>query len=233
MDAKKKTEQLREQIRHHDTAYYTNAAPEISDFDYDALMRDLEELEKKHPGLITPDSPTQRVGGAPLKEFKNVTHKTPMMSISNTYNEDELREFDERIRKNLETDDIQYFVELKIDGVAVSLTYENGLFVLGASRGDGITGDDITQNLRTIKNLPLKLSGKAAPALLEVRGEVYMPHKAFNKVNEARESDGEPLFANTRNVTAGSLKLLDPKMAAKRGLQLFTHTLGNIGDTTR
>lgn len=228
MNAEKTIQRLREEINRHNEKYYINGTPEISDFEYDALIRELEDLEKKHPEFLTPDSPTQRVGGAPLKKFKNVRHRNPMMSIANTYNEDELREFDERVRRLLETDDVNYFVELKIDGVAVSLTYENGIFKLGASRGDGETGDDITQNLRTVQNLPLKLSGKSAPEFLEVRGEVYMPNTAFARLNEIRESDGEQLFANPRNATAGSLKLLDQKITAKRGLQLFTHSLGEV-----
>ncbi len=225
---KKEIEELREKIRYHDYKYYVENMPEISDQAYDALYKKLKELEEKYPQFITPDSPTQRIGGKPLEEFKTVKHRIPMLSMDNTYSEDELRDFDRRVKKLLPKQEVHYVVELKIDGVSVSLIYENGIFVQGATRGDGYQGDDVTQNLRTIRSIPLKLhcvEGKV-PSVLEVRGEVYMPKKKFEELNKEREKNGEPLFANPRNATAGSLKLLDPNLVAKRGLDIFVWGLG-------
>jgi DNA ligase (NAD+) len=203
--------------------------PEISDQAYDALYRRLKELEEKYPQFITPDSPTQRVGERPLEGFKTVKHKIPMLSMDNTYSEEEIRDFDRRVRKLLPKEEVNYVVELKIDGVSVSLTYENGVLVQGATRGDGFEGDDITQNLKTIRSIPLRLMSKDGvkiPPVLEVRGEVYLPKSKFLELNKEREKRGEPLFANPRNAAAGSLKLLDSREVAKRGLDIFIWGLG-------
>lgn len=230
---KEKIEQLRNTIRYHDRKYYVENNPEITDYEYDRLIKELEHLEKSHPDLITPDSPTQRIGGAPLTHFPAVEHKIPMLSIDNTYSQDELREFDRRIKRMLNIDnrqDIEYVVELKIDGVAVSLLYENGFFVRGATRGDGLRGDDVTANLKTIRQIPLRFvfpdRGRKIPTVLEVRGEVYLPNKEFQKLNEEKEEKGEPQFANPRNAAAGSLKLLDPRITARRNLRIFAYTIG-------
>lgn len=224
---------LREQIEHHNRKYYIDAQPEISDREYDLLMEELSHLEHKFPDLITLDSPSQRVGGSPLKEFRTVTHRTPMLSIANTYSEDEISEFDARIRRNLAGENIDYVVELKIDGVAVNLIYENGIFAIGTSRGDGMHGDDITQNLRTIKTIPLSLQiSDSIPSVLEVRGEVYMPKNVFSRINKERENKEELLFANPRNAAAGSLKLLAPKIVAERHLDIFVYEIGYIDGIT-
>ena len=223
---------LREQIEHHNRKYYIDAQPEISDREYDLLMEELIRFEHESPDLITPDSPSQRVGGSPLKEFRTVTHRAPMLSIANTYSEDEIREFDVRMKKNLAGENIDYVVELKIDGVAVSLLYEDGIFTLGASRGDGTRGDDITQNLKTIKTIPLRLQrADSIPSVLEVRGEIYMTKDVFKKINNDREKKEEPLFANPRNAAAGSMKLLDPKIVAQRHLNIFVYEIGYMEGT--
>jgi DNA ligase (NAD+) len=219
---KARAEKLREQLEYYNRKYYTDASPEISDFEYDRLMKELITIEETYPGLKTADSPTQRVGGAPLTEFKTITHKIPMMSLDNTYSPGELREFDARIKKI--TENYTYTVEIKIDGLAVALRYKNGLFFTGATRGDGVRGDDATDNIITIKTLPLKLPGEKFRNL-EVRGEVYLSKKQFETINEERERQGEPLFANPRNAAAGTLKLLDPKVVASRKLSLFVYTL--------
>ncbi len=230
--AARRIEQLREEIRHHDYLYFVENNPRISDEQYDHLMRELRELEAAYPALITPDSPTQRVGERPLAGFASVTHTVPMLSIDNTYSFEELREFDGRVRRLLASEGItrspHYLVDPKIDGVAVSLRYEGGRFVLGATRGDGQTGDDITQNLRAIRGVPLRLRGDSWPAVLEVRGEVYWPRPAFERVNREREAAGEEPFKNPRNATAGTLKQLDPRAAAGRGLAFCVHGFGQI-----
>ncbi|MFH1825010.1 MAG: NAD-dependent DNA ligase LigA [Candidatus Firestonebacteria bacterium] len=221
---KKKIEKLKEQIRYHDYKYYVEARPEIPDSEYDELMRELIEIEEKFPSLITSDSPTQRVSGEPLKEFKTITHKVPMLSLDNTYSKEELIDFDERVRKNLKQgSNYEYVVEPKIDGVAISLYYEEGVFKLGSTRGDGIKGDDVTNNLKTIKSIPLKIDFKGE---IEARGEVYLGRDNFLKINKEKEEKGEEPFANPRNAAAGSLKLLDSKLVAKRPLDIFIHTLG-------
>ncbi len=232
IEAHKKIEKLREEIDCHNRKYYLEAKPVISDQEFDRLMRQLIDLENEFPQFRTADSPSQRVGGAPLKEFKAVRHAIPMLSMDNTYSYDELREFDERVKKGLGGSRMDYFVEEKVDGVSISLTYRKGLFVLGATRGDGRTGDDVTENLKTIREIPLripvrnsKFKGKV-PDVLEVRGEVYMPHKSFEKCNREKERSGEELFANPRNACAGTLKLLDPKLVAKRELSVFCHGAG-------
>ncbi|HMF18827.1 MAG TPA: NAD-dependent DNA ligase LigA, partial [Gemmataceae bacterium] len=220
-----KIDELRRQINHHNHLYYVDAKPEISDREFDKLLEDLKKLEAEHPELITPDSPTQRVGGQPIEGFATVRHREPMLSIDNTYSADELREFDKRIKKLLGGEAVTYVVELKIDGVAISLTYEKGLFTVGATRGDGEQGDDVTHNLKTINGLPLRLHTKSPPTLFEARGEVYMNREDLAKLNRERIAKNLEPFANPRNSTAGSLKLLDPRLAAKRHMRLFTYSL--------
>jgi DNA ligase (NAD+) len=219
---KLKAEKLREEIGHHNRMYYTDAAPEISDFEFDKLMKELIDIEGRYPGLKKADSPTQHVGGEPLKGFKSVTHSEPMMSLDNTYSADELREFDARVRKI--TKKITYTAEIKIDGLAVTLMYRDGIFTTGATRGDGVKGDDATENIRTIASLPLRIKDKNF-AGMEVRGEAYLSKKQFELINEQRENSGEPIFANPRNAAAGTLKMLDPKIVASRKLSLFVYTL--------
>ncbi|MDI6782488.1 MAG: NAD-dependent DNA ligase LigA [bacterium] len=230
-EAKKKLDELRTQIRYHDRKYYIENQPEISDFDYDQLLKQLEQLEAQFPELITPDSPTQRVAGEPLKEFATVTHRIPMLSLTNCYFPEELREFDARVRKNLPDEAIEYIVELKIDGVAVSLEYRDGKFERGATRGDGYTGDEITANLKTVKSIPLVLHTTDSRLFnIEIRGEVYLTREQFKRINREKEKAEEELFANPRNAAAGSLKLLDPRITAKRGLDIYIHSLGYIAE---
>jgi DNA ligase (NAD+) len=223
-------ENLRSKIRYHDGKYYVENMPEISDYEYDQLMKELESLESANPQLISPDSPTQRVSGEPVSEFTSIEHSIPMLSIENTYSEEELREFDKRIRRILkDVDDIEYVVELKIDGIAITLWYENGVFMRGATRGNGFRGDDVTMNLRTVKDIPLRflpVDNRKIPPVIEIRGEIYLPNKDFQKLNERREEADEPQFANPRNAAAGSLKLLDPHTTAKRPLRLFAYAFG-------
>lgn len=222
---KTRIEKLKELIRYHDYKYYVKAQPEISDYEYDQLLKELIQLETAHPECITKDSPTQRVSGVPLREFISVPHRIPMLSLDNTYSIDELREFHQRIVRWLSKEDIEYVAEVKIDGVGVSLRYENGLFVQGLTRGDGEVGDDITLNLRTIHTIPLRLNKSIN---LEVRGEVYMDKEGFKRFNQERISKNESPFANTRNATAGSLHLLDPNTVAQRPLGIFIHSLGVV-----
>lgn len=221
-DVEKQIAELREQIEKHNYAYYVLDQPSIADAEYDELMRKLMELEEQYPQYKTPDSPSQRVGGAPLEAFQKVTHRVPMLSLSNAFNEGDLRDFDRRVRQ--EVGDVRYVCELKIDGLAVSLRYEDGYFVQGATRGDGTTGEDITENLKTIRSLPLRLRKQVT---IEVRGEAYMPRKSFEKLNEKRKMNGEELFANPRNAAAGSLRQLDPKVAASRQLDIFAYHVVN------
>lgn len=226
----KRIEELRDLIHQHDYNYYVLNEPTISDREYDLLMQELIELEKKYPFLITPDSPTQRVGGEPTKEFPVVVHDVPMLSLSNTYSIEELYDFHRRVKEALpDGEKIEYVTELKIDGVAISLKYRNGLFVKGVTRGDGTRGDDITNNLRTIRSLPLRLNFREVSKKhfdnIEVRGEVYMNRDDFELLNREREKLGEKLFANPRNATAGTLKLQDPKLVAERPLNLFCYYL--------
>jgi len=226
MDIKKEIESLKRALQQHDYNYYVLAQPTISDYEYDIKLKKLEKLEQDNPQYITPDSPTQRVSGEPAKEFATVQHRVSMLSLANTYSEEELREFDSRVKGLLEAgESYEYVAELKIDGLAVSLLYENGFFVRGATRGDGNMGDDITQNLRTIKGIPLKLMSDSGSADLEVRGEVYMPRETFQKLNRKREEGGEALFANPRNSAAGSLKMQDSRLVAERGLEIFCYQL--------
>lgn len=222
----KQAERLRAALRDHDHRYYVLSQPSISDQDYDALMRQLMDLEKEHPDLVTPDSPTQRVGGEPTKEFPTVTHDVPMLSLANTYSEEELLDFDRRVHELLGGAKATYVAELKIDGVAISLVYKNGLFVQGATRGDGTQGDEITANLRTIRSIPLRVaSGKGLPNDFEVRGEIYMGKKDFETMNKRQSDAGEKTFVNARNTASGTLKLQDPKIVAQRKLQMFTYFL--------
>ncbi|MHC4286542.1 MAG: DNA ligase LigA-related protein, partial [Planctomycetota bacterium] len=226
---KKRIDQLRSDIREHDYLYYVLNQPKISDSQYDKLFTELKELEQANPSFITPDSPTQRVSERPLEDFTSVRHSVPMLSMDNTYNAEELRAFDERVRKQLGSEDYDYVVELKIDGLAISLRYENGELVTAATRGDGVVGDDVTANVRTIKAVPLVLlSDSGIPDVLEVRGEVYMPVPSFVELNKLRVEAGEPAFANPRNAAAGSLKLLDAKITAARNLSFFAYATGEL-----
>jgi len=226
-EAQKRIALLRSEINRHNQLYYVDTSPVISDREYDALYDELKKLESEFPSLVTSDSPTQRVGGAPLKEFRNVPHLQPMMSLDNTYNFDELREFDKRVHKLLPGEKAEYVVEPKVDGVSISLRYEKGLFVLGTTRGDGTTGDDITANLKTIRSIPLLLNmDKTVPDFLEVRGEAYMTIEGFGNLNEERLDKGEEPFANPRNATAGSLKQLDPQVVTKRPLGAVFYAIG-------
>ncbi len=230
--ARKKIEALRRTIERHDYLYYVEANPEISDREYDRLYHQLEELEEKFPELITPDSPTQRVGGEPLEGFAHVVHSPPMKSLSNTYNPEELTAFDRRIRKLIPDENFSYVVEPKVDGVAVSLRYEKGVLTRGSTRGDGTTGDDITANLKTIRSIPLRLLQSPAPEVLEVRGEVYMTREGFARLNREREEAGLDVFANPRNAAAGSLKQLDPSIVARRPLDTVFYTVGEYKGIT-
>ena len=223
---------LAEEIRRHDRAYYVEAQPAVSDRDYDKLYRELLDLEAAHPELRTADSPSQRVGGAPIDGFETVRHALPMMSLDNTYSQEEVREFVGRVQKLLPGESLEWLVEPKADGVAISLRFEDGLFTLGTTRGDGVAGDDVTANLRTIRTIPLRLNalGQAdAPGVFEVRGEVIMTRSGFAQLNRDRADAGEPLFANPRNATAGSLKQLDSALVAKRPLDIVLYGSGEIG----
>jgi DNA ligase (NAD+) len=219
--------ELRALIRHHEERYYVYDDPEIADAEFDALMRELRALEEAHPDLVTPDSPTKRVGGRPVEGFAEVEHRVPMLSLDNAYSEEELRAFDERVRKGLASngeapDAVEYVAELKIDGLSMALTYEDGVLVRGATRGDGERGEDVTSNVRTIRAVPLSLKG-APRGTIEVRGEVYFPRAAFDRVNREREQAGEPLFANPRNAAAGAMRNLDPRLVARRGLSFWAY----------
>lgn len=218
-------EQLRQEIRRHEELYYVDANPEISDAQFDALMNELKALEAAHPELVTPDSPTQRVGGRPAEGFASVEHMQPMLSLDNAYNDDDLRAFDERVRKGLEIEESPtYVAELKIDGLSMALTYDDGRLVRGATRGDGTRGEDVTQNVRTVRAIPLSLRG-GPKGRIEVRGEVYLPKKNFARINQEQEEAGEPLYANPRNTAAGTMRNLDPALVAKRGLSAWMYQL--------
>ncbi|HUR47082.1 MAG TPA: hypothetical protein VMZ27_14480, partial [Candidatus Saccharimonadales bacterium] len=228
--------ELAEEIRHHDYLYYVEAKPQLSDREYDRLYRELIEIEKEFPDLVTPDSPSQRVGGEPLKAFTPVQHLTPMTSLDNTYSQDEVREFAGRLERLLPKESFEWVVEPKVDGVAISLRYEKGRLTVGATRGDGSTGDDITVNLRTVKSIPthLRRSGrKSIPDLVEVRGEVYMTVSGFKKMNAERVAKNEEPFANPRNATAGSLKQLDPRSVATRPLDFVIYGAGVVQGTEK
>jgi DNA ligase (NAD+) len=221
--AMKRIEELRELLNKYNYEYYVLDRPSVPDAEYDRLMQELIALEEQYPDLKTKDSPSQRVGGEALDAFQKVEHRTPMLSLANAFNEGDLRDFDRRVRQEV-GDNVMYVCELKIDGLAVSVRYEDGYFVQGATRGDGVTGEDITENLKTIRSLPLRLN---EPVTLEARGEAYMPKASFERLNEQRRKRGEELFANPRNAAAGSLRQLDPKIAASRHLDLFVYGLAN------
>jgi DNA ligase (NAD+) len=223
-------EELRERVRYHNRRYYVEDAPEIGDAEYDALYRELEALEAEHPELVTADSPTQRVGGEPLEGFRQVGHAVPMLSLANARKLEDLREWDARVRRLLgEDEEPRYVTELKIDGLAVSLRYENGLFVRGATRGNGTVGEDVTANLRTVRPVPEKLSD-APPEVLEARGEVYISLDRFEEFNRRQEAEGKQPFANPRNLAAGSIRQLDPRIAASRPLTVFCYGVGEGGE---
>ncbi len=229
-EAKKRIRELRGEIRRHDRLYYVENRPAISDKQYDDLLKELIGLEERFPAFKTADSPTQRVGGEPAGGFRTAGHIVPMLSMDNTYSAGEVREFDERVKKNLPSEKVEYFVELKVDGASMSLVYKDGRLLRGVTRGNGREGDDVTANIKTIKSVPheFKKSGAKTPGLIEIRGEVYMPKKGFAALNREKEKKGEELFANPRNAAAGSLKLLDPSIVAKRGLDIFVHGAGAI-----
>lgn len=219
---------LRDEIRKHEHAYYVLSAPTISDEAYDRLERELRELEAAHPELVTPDSPTQRVGETPSDAFPSFVHKVPMLSLDNTYNEDELREFEARVRRQIGERPIDYTAELKIDGLSIALHYEDGQLVRGVTRGDGVRGDDVTPNVRAIRAVPLRLHGKDVPERLEVRGEVYFPRSRFEALNREREAAGEELYANPRNTAAGTMKSLYARVVKERGLDVFLYSVADV-----
>ncbi|MEF9992075.1 MAG: NAD-dependent DNA ligase LigA, partial [Peptostreptococcaceae bacterium] len=217
MDTKDRINELIDLINYHNNRYYNDDAPEISDFEYDKLMKELIKLEEENPKLKKIDSPSIRVGGKPLDKFNQVTHKVPMLSLSNAYSSQDLKDFDKRVRDSIDGN-IEYVVEFKIDGLSVGLTYENGVFEKGATRGNGVIGEDITQNLKTVKTIPLKISDKED---IIVRGEVYISKDNFDNINKIQEEQGLQLFANPRNLAAGTLRQLDSKLTAKRPLDIF------------
>ncbi|HSW83223.1 MAG TPA: NAD-dependent DNA ligase LigA, partial [Usitatibacter sp.] len=221
-----RAEKLRRAIERHNRLYYNEAEPEISDAEYDRLFQELVKLETEHPGLLTPDSPTHRVGFKPSEEFAPVTHRVPMLSLANAFDEEDVAAFDRRVREGLETENVEYAAELKFDGLAITLAYEDGIFVRGATRGDGTTGEDVTPNLRTVRTIPLRLEGRKSPKLLEVRGEVLMTRKDFEIINKRALDAGEKTFVNPRNAAAGGLRQLDPRLTAQRRLSFFAYGIG-------
>ena len=224
-----RAETLRRQIAQHDYQYYVLDDPEIPDSEYDRLFRELEALEAAYPALVTPDSPTQRVGGKPLAAFDEVVHRVPMLSLENALTADAMVEFDRRVRRRLERDaEMTYAAEPKLDGLAISLRYEHGKLLQAATRGDGTRGEDVTQNVRTIAAIPLQLRGRDWPRLLEVRGEVFMPKRGFEALNRRQRAQGAKTFANPRNAAAGSLRQLDPKVTSTRPLMMFCYGLGEV-----
>ena len=228
-EVEQEIQNLRQQLNHHNHRYYVLDDPEISDAAYDKLLQQLKQLEADNPELITADSPTQRVGAAPLKEFGQVRHEMPMLSLDNAFNEEDLEDFNRRVKDRLNTsDDIEYACEPKLDGIAVSLLYENGVLVRGATRGDGTTGEDITLNVRTIPSIPLKLMGEGWPERLEVRGEIFMPKDGFDKMNARARAREEKVFVNPRNAAAGSLRQLDSRVTAKRPLDMYCYSAGIV-----
>jgi len=234
-DILNKIKLLRDQLHYHNYCYYVLDDPELPDAEYDRLYRELSGLEKQYPEFITPDSPTQRVGAAPAKAFNSVVHTIPMLSLDNSINEEDIGAFDDRNKKSLNiTTEIEYVCEVKLDGLAVELVFENGIFSVASTRGDGVTGEEVTNNIKTIKSVPLKLlkSNSPLPARLEARGEVFMEKADFLKLNELREEQGEPFFANPRNAAAGSLRQLDPSITASRPLDIFFYATGQVSDIT-
>src|SRR6195256_3055800 len=235
-DLEQKIEALREKIRHHEHLYYVLDNPEISDTDFDKLMQQLQQLESEHPTLIAADSPTQRVGGKPREGFIKVRHSSPMLSLDNTYNEEELRAWERRVHENTGRKDVDYVCELKLDGMSLSLGYDNGQLARGITRGDGTVGEDVTLNVRTVRSVPLsipkeKLKKAGIPVDFEVRGELLMPLAAFKKMNEERERNGLATFANPRNFTAGTVRQLDSNITAQRRLDYFGYALLQNGRT--
>jgi len=226
--AEARISELVDLIGYHDKKYYVEDNPVISDFEYDQLVKELQDLERRFPDLILPDSPTQRVSGSPVEEFPQVEHRVAMLSLANSYTEKELREWDARVRRLIGNEKIEYVIEPKIDGLGIAIIYENGLLVRGATRGDGRIGEDVTQNIKTIKSIPLKLNPKGKLRTVEVRGEIYMPIEGLRDLNREREKAGEPSFANPRNAAAGSLRQLDPKITASRPLDAMLYTLSWI-----
>jgi DNA ligase (NAD+) len=227
-DVQQRVDKLREQIAYHNYRYYVLDNPEIPDAEYDRLFRNLQVLEEQYPALITPDSPTQRVGAEPLKGFAEVKHAIPMLSLGNVFSEEELVDFDRRVREGLGLDEVEYSAEPKLDGLAISIRYEQGMLVRAATRGDGATGEDVTQNVRTIEAVPLKLYGEGYPQVLEVRGEVYMSRAGFEALNERQREKGEKSFANPRNAAAGSLRQLDSRITATRPLTMYCYGVGVV-----
>jgi DNA ligase (NAD+) len=226
VDPASRIDELRQQIRHHEERYYIDSAPEISDAEFDTLLRELQQLERDHPDLVTIDSPTQRVGGRTAENFASVRHAEPMLSLDNAYNEDELKAFDERLRRGLENVEgsVAYVAELKIDGLGIALQYRDGRLVRAATRGDGTTGEDVTANVRTIKDVPHTLNG-GPKGTIEIRGEIYLPRREFERTNKEREDAGEPRFANPRNAASGAIRQIDPEQVRKRGLRAFLYQL--------
>jgi len=230
-DIGERIKRLREEIEYHNYRYYVLDDPVISDAEYDRMMRELERLEEENPEFFSPNSPTQRIGAKPLEEFSTVTHTIPMLSLANAMTDEEVIDFDKRVKKLLGLSNLDYVIEVKIDGLAVELVYINGEFVLGSTRGDGFTGEDITQNIRTIRSIPMKLmrtDNVPIPERLEVRGEIYMGKREFEELNKKREITGEPVFANPRNAASGSVRQLDPKITASRKLNIFCYAMGEI-----
>ena len=221
--ADERAKTLRSEIAHHDVAYYVLDRPSIPDAEYDRLFRELQQLEAQYPQLLTPDSPTQRVGGVPLAEFGQVQHRVPMLSLNNAFSADEVVAFDRRCREGLGIAEVEYAVEPKYDGLAITLIYQDGIFLQGATRGDGSTGDDVTRNLRTLRNIPLRLQGREIPTRLEVRGEVLIFRRDFERLNVQQHAAGLKEFVNPRNAAAGSLRQLDPKISAKRPLRFVAY----------
>ena len=226
LDIRERIAELRDLIRGHDYLYYIRERPRVSDAEYDGLMRELRNLEEERPDLVTPDSPTQRVGGAPAEGFDEVTHYRVMLSLANAFDDDEFLAWHNRVAGLLETDRFDMVCELKFDGLAVALTYRDGLLVRGATRGNGVVGEDVTANLKTINSIPLRLAGDRFPNLLEVRGEVYFPKSRFDEFNAMREAEGLPTYVNPRNTASGSLRQLDPRMTAERPLDIFMYSVG-------
>ena len=228
-DTRARAADLRRQIEHHNYRYYVLDDPEVADAEYDRLMRELEELESRYPDIVTPESPTQRVGAAPMAEFGEVVHRVPMLSLENAFSEEDVRDFDRRVRERLAgAAAVDYAAEPKLDGLAVSLMFEAGKFTIGATRGDGATGEDVTRNLRAIRAVPLQLRGEGHPRLLEVRGEVFMPIAGFKRFNAQAEARGEKIYVNPRNAAAGSLRQLDPKLTAGRPLDIYFYGVGYV-----
>jgi DNA ligase (NAD+) len=219
---------LHAELHEHNYRYYSRDDPLIPDAEYDQLLRELQSLEAKHPELVTPDSPTQRVGAAPLKAFGEVHHEVRMLSLDNAFSDDELNDFDRRVCDRLETGQVEYAAEPKLDGLAISLLYQEGTLVRAATRGDGVSGEDVTQNVRTLASVPLKLSGRSIPEILEVRGEVYISHAGFEALNQQASDEGQKLFVNPRNAAAGSLRQLDPAITARRPLEMFCYGVGKV-----